>query len=112
MAGASRSSTCSSSTDGNLHVPRWTTEFKQPYVMDSGEKWETSPSMRHWEDLAWRVQDDTENVLLARARWLRETTGAKNLTYRRRRRAELRGQRPGGAGSRLRKCLDPAGGRR
>ena len=36
--------------------------------------------MRHWEDLAWRVQDDTENVLLARARWLRETTGAKNLT--------------------------------
>ena len=35
--------------------------------------------MRHWEDLAWRVQDDTEKVLLARARWLRETTGAKNL---------------------------------
>jgi carbamoyltransferase len=29
--------------------------------------------------LAWRVQDDTENVLLARAKWLRETTGAKNL---------------------------------
>jgi len=29
--------------------------------------------------LAWRIQDDTENVLLARARWLRETTGAKNL---------------------------------
>ena len=26
------------------------------------------------------MQDDTENVLLARARWLRETTGAKNLT--------------------------------
>jgi carbamoyltransferase len=67
-------------TDGTLQVPHWTTEFKQPYVMDSGEKWETSPSMRHWEDLAWRVQDDTENVLLARARWLRETTGAKNLT--------------------------------
>src|SRR3981081_4305705 len=35
--------------------------------------------MRHWEDLSWRVQDDTEKVLLARARWLRETTGAKNL---------------------------------
>jgi carbamoyltransferase len=66
-------------TDGALHVPHWTTEFKQPYVMDSGEKWETSPSMRHWEDLAWRVQDDTENVLLARARWLRETTGASKL---------------------------------
>jgi len=65
-------------TDGKLHVPHWTTEFRQPYVMDSGG-WEGSPSIRHWEDLAWRVQDDTENVLLARARWLRETTGAKNL---------------------------------
>ena len=35
--------------------------------------------MQHWKDLAWRIQDDTEKVLLARARWLRETTGAKNL---------------------------------
>jgi carbamoyltransferase len=35
--------------------------------------------MSHWEDLAWRIQDDTERVLLARARWLRETTGARNL---------------------------------
>ena len=60
-------------------MPRWSAEFNQPYVMDSGGKWETSPSMWHWEDLAWRVQDDTGKVLLARARWLRETTGAKNL---------------------------------
>jgi carbamoyltransferase len=67
-------------TDGTLRVPHWTTEFNQPYVIDGGEKWETSPSMPHWEDLAWRVQDDTENVLLARARWLRETSGASNLT--------------------------------
>jgi carbamoyltransferase len=65
-------------TDGKLSVPRWGADFKEPYVMDSGS-WEKSPSMRHWEDLAWRVQDDTENVLLARARWLRETTGARNL---------------------------------
>lgn len=63
---------------GTLHVPPWTTDFKQPYLLDCGS-WEASPSMRHWEDLAWRVQDDTENVLLARASWLRETTGAKNL---------------------------------
>jgi carbamoyltransferase len=62
-----------------LQVPRWSAEFNQPYVMDRGGKWEASPSMRHWEDLAWRVQDDTEKVLLARARWLRETTGARNL---------------------------------
>jgi len=65
--------------DNTLTVPRWTPEFNQPYIMDSPGKWEDSPSMRHWEDMAWRVQDDTEKVLLARARWLRETTGAKNL---------------------------------
>jgi carbamoyltransferase len=35
--------------------------------------------MGHWEDVAWRVQHDAEEVLLERARWLRETTGAKNL---------------------------------
>jgi carbamoyltransferase len=65
--------------DGKLQVPHWTAEFKEPYVFDGTSSWEKSPSMRHWEDLAWRTQDDTENVLLARARWLRETTGAKNL---------------------------------
>jgi carbamoyltransferase len=64
--------------DGQLHVPTWTADLKQPFVFD-GSNWEKSPSMRHWEDLAWRTQDDTENVLLARARWLRESTGAKNL---------------------------------
>jgi carbamoyltransferase len=63
-----------------LIVPRWTADLNQPYIMEGGETWETSPSMSHWEDLAWRVQDDTEKVLLARANWLRETTGAKNLT--------------------------------
>jgi carbamoyltransferase len=65
--------------DNVLTVPRWSAEFNQPYISDSPGKWEASASMRHWEDLAWRVQDDTEKVLLARARWLRETTGAKNL---------------------------------
>lgn len=65
--------------DGKLHVPQWTAEFKEPYVFDGRDNWESSPSMRHWEDMAWRTQDDTESVLLARARWLRETTGAKNV---------------------------------
>jgi carbamoyltransferase len=64
--------------DGQLRVPAWSSEFSQPFLIDSGS-WEANPAMRHWEDLAWRVQDDTESVLLARARWLRETTGAKNL---------------------------------
>jgi len=65
--------------DGKLDVPRWTAELNKPFVMDADQKWESSPSMKHWEDLAWRVQDDTEKVLLARTAWLRETTGAKNL---------------------------------
>ena len=65
--------------DNTLTVPRWTSELSKPYIADSDQKWETSPLMKHWEDLAWRVQDDTEKVLLARAEWLRETTGAKNL---------------------------------
>jgi carbamoyltransferase len=65
--------------DGALNIPRWSSELKQPWILDSGEKWEGSTSMRHWEDLAWRVQDDAEQALLARANWLREATGAKNL---------------------------------
>jgi carbamoyltransferase len=67
--------------NGELHVPDWTEEFNQPFLSESesGLKWEDNPSVPHWEDVAWRVQDDTERVLLARANWLRETTGAKNL---------------------------------
>jgi carbamoyltransferase len=65
--------------DGKLEVPNWYEEFKQPFLVDSGEDWEKSPSMQHWKDVAWRAQDDAEKVLLHRARWLRETTGAKNL---------------------------------
>jgi len=65
--------------NGELKVPDWTEEFNQPWLVDSGKDWEASPSMQHWKDLAWRAQDDTERVLLERARWLRETTGAKNL---------------------------------
>ncbi len=68
------------SLDGQeLKVPDWNTDMNQPWLMDSDGKWETSPSMKHWEDIAWRVQDDTEKVMIARARWLREKTGAKNL---------------------------------
>ena len=64
---------------GKLVVPDWNEEFNQPWLAESQQDWEASPSMQHWKDLAWRVQDDTEKVLLDRAIWLRETTGAKNL---------------------------------
>jgi carbamoyltransferase len=67
--------------DGKLDVPVWGGAFHQPWLSESesGEKWEDSPSMQHWQDLAWQVQDDTERVLLARAAWLRAATGARNL---------------------------------
>ena len=65
--------------NGELTVPPWDISFDKPHYPDIERDWEASTSVEHWEDLAWRVQDDTEKVLLARARWLRETTGAKNL---------------------------------
>jgi carbamoyltransferase len=65
--------------DGELTVFDWGVEFNKPWLVDREHNWEASPSMQHWKDLAWRAQDDTEKVLIERARWLRETTGAKNL---------------------------------
>lgn len=65
--------------DAELAVPEWGVEFNKPWLGDCERNWEASPSMQHWKDIAWRVQDDTERVLLERAIWLRETTGAKNL---------------------------------
>lgn len=64
---------------GELSVPEWTAAFDKLWLPETDKDWETSRNRAHWEDLAWRVQDDTEKVLLERARWLRETTGAKNL---------------------------------
>jgi carbamoyltransferase len=65
--------------NGELRFADWDRDLDKPWMMDRDPDWEKSSYMPHWEDLAWRVQDDTETVLLARARWLRETTGAKNL---------------------------------
>jgi len=64
--------------DGKLHVPEFGPEFDQPYIKGN-EDWEERPSLHHWQDMAWQIQDDTERVLIERARWLREETGAKNL---------------------------------
>ena len=67
--------------NGELKVMPWPADYDQPWLVETPHerKWEASPSMKHWEDLAWQIQDDTERVLVARAKWLRETTGAKNL---------------------------------
>jgi carbamoyltransferase len=64
---------------GALEVPQWTAEFDKPWFPEVHRDWERSPFMPHWQDLAWRVQNDAETVLLDRAIWLRETTGARNL---------------------------------
>ena len=67
--------------NGELKVNPWPEEYNKPWITEAndGRKWDNDPAMKHWEDLAWRIQDDTEQVLLARTKWLRETTGAKNL---------------------------------
>ncbi|MBU2532362.1 MAG: carbamoyltransferase, partial [Alphaproteobacteria bacterium] len=67
------------SEDGDLKIKPWDRRFSRPWLVDDDLDWEESPHVRHWEDLAWQVQDDTERVMLQRARWLRETTGATNL---------------------------------
>jgi carbamoyltransferase len=66
-------------SDGELHVPQWTRAFDRPWLADFDGDWEQSPKVPHWQDLAWQVQDDAERVLVHRAKWLREKTGAKNL---------------------------------
>src|SRR5436309_545956 len=63
----------------DVDVPEWGAEFDKPFLPERERDWEASPSMQHWKDVAWRVQDDAETLLLKRATWLRETTGAKNL---------------------------------
>jgi len=65
--------------DGELAVTDWGRDFDKPWLVDREHNWEASPLMKHWEDMAWRIQDDAEKVLLMRAKWLRETTGAKSL---------------------------------
>ena len=66
-------------TDCRLEIPDWTAERKRPWLGGSKSAWEKSSARDGWQDLSRQVQDDTENVLLERARWLHETTGAKNL---------------------------------
>ncbi len=67
--------------DGVLDVPDWTEEFNQPWLTEKDQDWEKSASMEHWKDMAWRVQDDTEKVLLERATWLRQATGARTCAW-------------------------------
>jgi carbamoyltransferase len=78
--------------DNELHVPEWDAGFNQPWMPDGKNKWEASPAMRHWEDMAWRIQHDAEEVLIARALAARDDR-RQEPGPRRRRGAQLRRQR-------------------
>ncbi len=66
--------------DGDrLVVPDWTEALRHPFLGEDDGAWERSPFQEEWRDLARRVQEDAETVLLARARRLHEVTGAENL---------------------------------
>jgi carbamoyltransferase len=65
--------------DGVLTVPDWGRERSHPFAGLSDTNWEVSEHRREWEDLAWRVQEDSERTLIARANWLHAKTNAKNL---------------------------------
>lgn len=63
-------------------LERWPDQLRHPFVRNDEDEhggWETSEHMQHWRDLAWRVQDDLEQLMLARARELHERTGQRNL---------------------------------
>jgi len=64
--------------NGELRVPDWDVALNHPWLGNRAG-WERDPARAEWEDLCWQVQEDTERVLLARAQWLHEVTGAKNL---------------------------------
>jgi len=65
--------------DDELRIHSWPAELRSPFLGDSDANWEASVHRTERENLARRVQADTEEALLTRARRLHETTGAKNL---------------------------------
>jgi carbamoyltransferase len=65
--------------DGELIINEWADDFDKPFFPDGEDDWEESAHVQHWQDLAWQIQHDTEKVMVKRAQWLRETTGATNL---------------------------------
>src|SRR5919198_6564591 len=45
--------------DGELEFAEWGADFDKPWLVELQPNWEANAAMRHWEDLAWRVQHDT-----------------------------------------------------
>jgi len=65
--------------DGEFHVHPWPAQCNHPWPGGADRNWEESEHREEYENLAWRMQADTEQILLDRARWLKETTGESNL---------------------------------
>jgi carbamoyltransferase len=65
--------------DGEFRVHAWPESCRNPWPGGGDGKWEESEHRAEYEQLAWRVQEDTERILLERARWLAEQTGETNV---------------------------------
>ncbi|MHC4939456.1 MAG: carbamoyltransferase family protein [Planctomycetota bacterium] len=64
---------------GGLVVHPWPEQCRHPWPGDADRRWEESEHREEYANLAWRVQEDTERIILERARWLQEETGEKNV---------------------------------
>ncbi|MCE9635225.1 MAG: carbamoyltransferase [Planctomycetes bacterium] len=69
--------------DGQVWTQRWWPDWlSHPWVetgIPGAPDWQSSPHLRDWQDLCFRVQQDLEDALLERARELHRVTGMKNL---------------------------------
>jgi len=65
--------------DGVLRIHDWPEACRHPWEGGGDARWEDSEHAQEYANLAWRVQEDTETILLERARRLHEATGTRNL---------------------------------
>jgi len=65
--------------DGVLRVHPWPASCCHPWQGGGDTRWEESEHAEEYANLAWRVQEDTETILLERARRLHEVTGMRNV---------------------------------
>jgi len=65
--------------DGALRLRDWPETYCHPFTGHSDTAWMDSEHRKHWEAMAWRVQEDTERVLIERARRLHAQVKSPNL---------------------------------
>ena len=96
--------------DGELVIHEWPDACRHPWEGGGDARWEDSEHAQEYANLAWRVQEDTELILLERRAPAARSDGGEKRLHRGRRRAELRGERETRARRAVRERLDPAGG--